>query len=452
MDSDAPVTQEPAAAEAQLPTIDRLASASAAEEADVWTAIEAFAAADRWSVVLDLIERHEFNLDPWRMTPVRVKALIELDWRRRALEQLVEGYRAGYVRGDEAVELLAGSGALALAARFIDSYMAEDLWREEARTSVTAAAARICAAASPDEAPLQYADAIQAREILVSGPEETAGAMDRVLKGLVARAGERLASDDPDAATRLFSAAARLAPCDRSLLDSLADSARRAGLTDRRLDTLLRIWTTHRDPSALLEAARGVLASSSWTTIFDVMSIAAAEAEALGLDLGSLAESYGERACHKIDQYIREGDVASGLDLLISVSGQFSVIEWPQALLTRLLRATKRRLCSQPDGQALATVLGGPYLMLSPMDADICRMVARVRVRQRRFGEALALLERVITIRPYVAGDWVALALVQNEVGDLEGRDLSVVRALIVAPDEHLPPALASVRERIGLT
>ena len=451
MDRDAQAIDDPAATEAWLRTIGRLASTSAADEAEVWTAIETCAAEDRWFVVLDLIERHEFNLDPWRMTPMRVKALIELDWRRRALGQLVKGYRDGYVRGDEAVELLAGSGALALAASFIDGYMAGDLWREEARTSVTAAAARICAAERPDEAPLQYADAIQAQDILLPGGEATEGAMHRALRGLVAQAGERLASDDPAGATRFLSAAARLAPSDRLLLDTLADAAGRAGLTDRRIDTLLRIWTTHRDPLVLLEAARGALATSSWTTIFDVMSIAAAEAEPMGLDLGSLAERYGEHACRQIDQLIREGDEASALGLLVSVSEQLSVIEWPRALVARLLRATKRRLRSQPDGQALAAILGPPYLRLSPMDADICRMVARIRVRQRRFGEALALLERVVTIRPYVAGDWVALAMVQNELGDIEGRDLSVVRALLIAPDEHLPPALAPVRERIGL-
>ena len=82
---------------------------------------------------------------------------------------------------------------------------------------------------------------------------------------------------------------------------------------------------------------------------------------------------------------------------------------------------------------------------------DICRIIARVRLRQRRLSEAQELLKRVVTVSPHSAGDWVALATIQMELGDLEGRDLSVIRALLIEPGKPLPPTLSSVREQLGL-
>jgi hypothetical protein len=52
----------------------------------------------------------------------------------------------------------------------------------------------------------------------------------------------------------------------------------------------------------------------------------------------------------------------------------------------------------------------------------------------------------VVAISPHVADDWVALAAVQNELGDLEARDVSIARAIVIAPDDDLPAALTSVR------
>jgi hypothetical protein len=425
-------------------------NARTAEEADLWDSIDVLAGQARWGAVLDLIERHEFDLDPWRMTPIRVRALIGLDWHRRALEHLGKAYGDGYVRGDAAVELLVEWRALALAAQFIDGFMSADLWREYARTSVMTVAKRTCAAASMQDAPLEYADAVQAQHTLQ--PErETELAVGRALQVLTASAGERLARDDGATAVRLLSAAARLAPADRTILDSLAEAAHQADLTERYFDTLLCIWRKFRDAPALLAAARGVLETASWATIREVMSIAATEADSLGADIGAIAEQYREQARRKVDEYIRVGDIAAGLELVITVSRQFSISDWPDALLSRLLRAAKRRLRDRRAGEALIAALGPPYLEISPLDVDICRMLARVRLRQRRLGDARVLLNRVVANSPHVAGDWIALATVQDEMEDVVGRDLSVARALLIYPDVDLPPALAPVREQLGL-
>jgi hypothetical protein len=437
--------------EAWLCTMRRLAGAPGAEEADVWTAVEAFSELGRWAEVLELIEQHEFELDPWRMTPLRLRALIEQGWQRRALEHLGKAYADEYIPAHEAVAVLVQGGALALAAKFITGAMSRDPWQAEARKSLMAIAVRTTAAASLPEAPFQFADAIQARDILMPGHEPVESAVARSLLVLTRDAGKLLASGDPVAATRLLVAAVRLAPSDRALLESLADAAHRANQTERYLDTLLRIWAAHRDASVLLAAARGVLETSSWATISRVMSIAAAEEGFLGLDIGVVVETFREQACRKLDDYIRGGDVAAGLELVIALSQQWSV-ECPDDLVSRLLRATKRRLRSQRvGGEALIATVGPLYLELAPGDVDVCRMMARVRVRQRRLAEARELLCRVIAISPHVAGDWVALAVVQHELGELEARDVSIARALVIAPDDELPPALSTVREQVGL-
>jgi hypothetical protein len=441
-----------AGSEADSRTMIRFAAAPGARDADIWIAIDASASLNRWVVVLRLIERHEFELDPWRMTPLRLEALIELGWHRRALNQLAKDYGHGYVRGHEAVELLVKKRALALAARFIDGPMSGDLWRAEARATLLAIATRTCAATSIHEAPLPYADAIQARDILLPGREPIESAVADALRVLTASAGKLLASDDPAGAASLLIAAARLAPTDRKLLESLADAAHCAGLTERYLDTQLRIWTTHRDVSALVTTVRGVLETSFWPMISEVMRIAMVEAASLGPEAGAIARRYRELASDKVGEYISIGDVASGLELVATVSHQFSSVEWPDALISRLLRLTKRVLRNaQAGGGALAASLGPLYLELAPLDVDVCRMLALVRLRQRRLSEARELLDRVVAINPHVAGDWLALAMVQDELEDFNARDFSVVRSILIAPDDSLPPTLAMVRERMGL-
>jgi hypothetical protein len=436
--------------EPYLQTLLRLASAPAAKEADIWAAIDALTLLERWSVVLEIIEQHEFDLDPWRMTRLRARALFELGWHRRALDNLVKAYGDGYVRGYEAVELLVDWGALALAAGFIDGHMSGDLWRAEARTSVTSAATRTCTATNAHDAPFQYADAIQARNILSPGQDEIERAMRQTRQVLTAKAGERRANYDPAGAALFLAAAVRLYSADRSLLESLADAAHSANMTERYLDTLLRIWTTHREAPDLLAIARSDLETSSWVTLSEIMAVGATQA---GLnELDAVTDVYRERACHKVDQYIVAGDVASGLELVITVSREFPGIEWPRVLVARLLNATKRWFRTQQVfGDALVASLGPRYLELSPSDLDVCRMMAHVHVRQRRLTEARELLDRLVAIGPHVAGDWISLAMVQTTLGDLEGRDLSVARALLIDPDVHLPRELAPIREHLGL-
>jgi hypothetical protein len=276
--------------------------------------------------------------------------------------------------------------------------------------------------------------------------------VSRTLRRLTQGAGELLTSDDPAGATQWLVAAVRLAPDDRSLLESMAEAAHRADLTERYLDTLLRIWTTQRDGSALLATARGALETSSWATISRVMSIAAAEVGSLGLDIDVVVEKFRELASHKVDDYIRGGDVAAALELLSGLARQWSIVEWPDGLVSRLLRATKRKIRSQrAGGEALIATVGPLYLELAPMDVDINRMMARVRMRQRRFGDARVLFGRIVEVNPHVADDWVSLANAQGELEQFEARDISIARALAIAPNVELPPALSMARDNMGL-
>jgi hypothetical protein len=430
----------------------RSAIVSAAEEARVWSAIESSADSAHWAAVLELIDQYEFDLDPWRMTPLRVRALIELGWRRRALAQLVKAYDDGYVRGYEMVERLVEWRALALAADFIDGAMSIDLWCGEARALVLAAATRACAVAGAHETPLPYADAIEAHAILRPGQEPSRSGVDRALRGLTAAAADHLARGEAASAVPLLAAAARLAPGDRALLERLADAALRARLPERHLDTLLRIWAVYRDTSALLAAARGVLETSSWAMITEVMAIVATESGAPGLDIEAVGDRYRELAWRKVDEFLRVGDIAAGLDLAVSLSRQFPYAHPQHVLLSRLLRDAKRTLRAQRSGgEALTAALGPLYLELAPGDVDVCRMMARVLVRRRRLNEAREMLGRIVSITPHVASDWAALAMVQLETAEPADCDLSVARAVLIAPDDDLPPALAAVRERIGL-
>jgi Flp pilus assembly protein TadD len=426
-------------------------SAPDAEEEDVWHAIEAFAGSGNWSVVLEIIEQREFDLEPWRMTALRVRALVELGWRRRALDQLVKAYTNEYIRLRDAVDLLVEHGALSLAALFVDRSNTDDPWRAVAHSSLMATVTRICALASVQEAPLQYADAIEAKNILLPGQSDTELALSCTLKALTERAAELLENGDPSGATRLLVAAVRLAPSDGRLLASLADASHRANLMERYFDTMLRIWKTSRDVSTLLATARGVLETSSWTMIANVMAIVAEEAESRGLEVGTVAVGFRDQARLRIDEYIRCGDVAAGLELAIRLSRGFPGAEWPEGFIPRLLRATKRRLRGQQAGDALSCFIGPLYLELAPLDVDVGRMLAGARMRQGRLVEARDLLDRVVTISPHVAGDWVMLALVQDEMGDIDGRDFSVARAILISPDVDLPKVLAPVREQMRL-
>jgi tetratricopeptide (TPR) repeat protein len=441
-----------AGSEAHLQAMRRLASAPAAEEADIWDALDAFAAAGRWADVLALIEQHAFDLDPWRMAPPRVTALIALGWHRRAHEQLARAHAHGYIGGRQAVALLIECGALALAARFVDGSMRGDPWQAEARARVVEAVTRLCAAPGEQDASPPYADAVLARAILHPGLKEAQAAVDRTRQTLARSAGALLASGDPAGATRLLVAAARLSPEDRGLLESLAEASRRAGLTERLLDTLLRIWTIHRDASALLAAAHDLLETSSWSTISEVMSVAAAQAKSIGIGIDVVVEKFREQACRKVEYHIRDGDVAAALELLIGLGRQWSIVDWPDTLVSRLLRATKRRLRTpRGGGEAFVATVAPLYLELAPADVDVCRMMARIRMRQRRLVDARTLLGRVVEIDPHVADDWVCLASVHNDLGALAARDVALARALIIAPDETLPPVLSIARAQMLL-
>ena len=362
-----PPPQRNGASETPLLARHRSAGAPDAEEADVWKAIEAYAGLQRWSAVLEVIEQHEFELDPWRLTPLWTRALIELGWHRRAFDHLVIAYQHGYIFGHEAVELLIALRAMALAALFVDGPMSGDVWQGRARKSVSELTARLFAEGSAEKAPLAYADALQAQLILLPEKEHLKSTLSHTLQLLTTSAGELLANGDCLGATLLLVAAVRLAPRDSVILNSLANSARRANLTERYLDTLLRIWAVDQDSAALFAAAHGVLQASSWSIIANVITVAA-ESSFLGLDMRSILQVYRDQACRRLDGYIRSGDIASGLQLVITDSRRFPEARWPDPLVTRLLHATKRRFRSKEARQeAFIDFLGPLYLELSPM-------------------------------------------------------------------------------------
>jgi predicted Zn-dependent protease len=138
------------------------------------------------------------------------------------------------------------------------------------------------------------------------------------------------------------------------------------------------------------------------------------------------------------------------LELVTTLAEQFPVNEWPKALIERLLRATKRRMRGlKMTESALITSMGARYMQLDPGDLDVRRMAARALSRQKRAGEALELLERVVKADPHAAGDWVALAMVHHELANLNERDICAARALIISPNIALPQALSRVRAQM---
>lgn len=422
--------------EAWLEVQSRIAGAPAASEADLWGCLDAFAGAGRWDTVLSVLEARRFELDPWRWTLLRARGLIELGWRETALEHLIEAHDRGYVRVHLAVDSLASWGALGVAARFVEVALKGKPWEARARSILIIKAAGVCAAAPAQESPLAYADAVLARAILSPESEPVVSDVGRTLAMLKRTAAAVLADGQTGYAIQLLCAAVRLAPTDRGVMEALAETARVGGDEERYLHTLLWLWRRHRDGAALLAAARGAIEAGSWSTILRIIGAAGQEAVEIGVDLTDLLVGFQAQAVARLEQFLADGDVGAGLDLVIGLREQFPIESWPNELIARLLRTAKRGMRGQGmEGDSVSASLGAPYLMLSPGDADVCRMLARVRVRQRRLEEARDLFVAALDVNPHVASDWLALTNVLMQLGETDEGWVCHWRARVLAPD-----------------
>jgi tetratricopeptide (TPR) repeat protein len=436
--------------ESRLQVLRQIALSQGASEMDLWRAVSVLSDAGLWMEVLAIIDQREFDLDPWRLTPVRLRALIGLDWRERALAHLLKAYADGYIRPNDAINLLIESGALAIAASFVAQALAEDPWQRRAGEKVRGAIEHALSSGSLVDAPTEYVDAMHARELLLSLDGADSGELVTARAHLLNEARRLFENDDSHSAARLLTAASRIPPVEHSTMMLLAEAARRAGLKERYLDTLMRIWREHHDSDALIATASGVLDTSSWPLIAEVMAVAISEAAELGIDVDAVVQSFRVQACRRLEECIGSGDVGGGLELVTALNAQFPLPEWPADLIARLLRAAKRRIRAQKAGaDAVVASLSALYLQIDPADPDVSRLLARVFIRQRRGEEARELLSRALRMNPHVPGDWVALAMAHHELGNLNERAYCTARALIMSPNLTLPAPLAQVRAGI---
>ena len=436
--------------ELSLRLLRQIALSPGASDTDLWRAVSMLFDAGRWTEVLEITDQREFDLDPWRLTPFRLRALIELDWRERALSHLLKAYSDGYIRAKEAIELFREHGALGVAASFVVQALTNDPWRTRAEAMVSAALEHVLSNGSLLDTPTDYADALQAREFLQLRDGTDADVLECARAHLLLEGARLFENDDPHSAARLLTAASRIPPAEHTTMMLLAEAARRAGLKERYLDTLMRIWREHHDTDALIATARGVLDTSSWPLISEVMVAAITEAAVIGVDVDAVVESFRIQACRRLEECIDSGDVGGGLELVTALSGQFPLAQWPADLIARLLRAGKRHLRAQKAGaDAMVASLSALYLQIDPADPDVSRLLARVFLRQKRAGEARDLLSRALRINPHVPADWVSLALAHHELGNLNERAYCTARALIMSPNLTLPAPLAQVRAGI---
>ena len=428
----------------------QIALSSGASDTDLSRAVWVLSDAGRWIEVLEITDQREFDLDPWQFTPFRLRAQIGLDWRERALSYLLKAYGDGYIRAKEAIDLLIENRALGVAASFVVEALTEDPWRMRAEAMVSAALEHVLSNGSLLDNPTDYADALQARGVLQWREGADADALESARTHLLTEGARHLENDDPHSAARLLTAAIRISPVEHRTMMLLAEAARKAGLKERYLDTLMRIWREHHDADALIATARGVLDTSSWPLIAEVMAVAMTEAAEIGVDVDGVVQSFRIQACRRLEECIDSGDVGGGLELVTALGGQFPLPEWPTELIARLLRAGKRHLRAQKVGaDAMVASLSALYLQIDPADPDVSRLLARVFLRQKRASEARELLSRVLRISPHVPADWVSLAMAHHELGNLNERAYCTARALIMLPNLTLPAPLAQVRAGI---
>jgi hypothetical protein len=243
--------------------------------------------------------------------------------------------------------------------------------------------------------------------------------------------------------------AARLSPHDGALLKTLADAAREAGRTDRYLDTLSRLWETSGEPAALLAAAIAAVQAARWPVV-DALIASGSRAEGLGPEgMDRLRDELRGHVCDQLEASLAEGDLEAGLALVVGVRGAMPTLAWPPDPIRRLLRATKRRLRGLKMADANLASICSLFLVIEPSDADVCRALARLRLRHKAFGTARDLLARVVEANPHVAQDWVALAMAHHELGSAAQRDFCTARAIVLTPSIDLPPPLKPFRSQM---
>nr|MDQ2861602.1 hypothetical protein [Pseudomonadota bacterium] len=221
--------------EERLDVVRRLAAIPGLGGVKLWNAIGDLAAAHRWTDVLGILDERVDDLPAGRACLQRVEALLGLDRQADALGRLIAAQAAGHVKPAEVVERLVAWPAMALAAAFVQQGSQET--SGAARETVFAAATRVCAAASLEASPFDYADAILALRILTPGCADLEAAVARAAAFLAERGRAHLAQAEDSEATDTLIRAARLAPADTTVLRLLADAADRAGRAERHLET-----------------------------------------------------------------------------------------------------------------------------------------------------------------------------------------------------------------------
>lgn len=434
----------------RLDTVLRMALCAGVSGTAVWSAIAELSNAEKWEDILQLLDRRGGDLsDAQRLAVARAGALLALGRQREALTCLKEALAKGRVRPEDMVDWLIARGALMAAALFVQATIDEGRPSPAARASVIAAARRTCEETTLEDSQFAYADAARALEILCLAEEGPARAVALATGFLVERARDHLARDAFSTAADHLIHAARLRPEDPDILRLLAEAAARAGRPDRHLDTLLRIHALSSNAASLLAAADAAFMIGRWNVLATLMSeMSGADASREVMDARQRIVA-GLRA--RLEDLAREGDCEGGLAMAAALAPWIGLSAWPQGAPSRLLALAKRRLRDprmsiHPDA---VMRIGAACLAVDPNDLDVGRLLARLHMRFRRFGQAVELLTRVLKTDPHVARDWIDLALAHHELGEGERRDACVARAIVIAPTAALPQPLDAVRVRL---
>jgi tetratricopeptide (TPR) repeat protein len=179
----------------------------------------------------------------------------------------------------------------------------------------------------------------------------------------------------------------------------------------------------------------GESAAGRWDTLGELML--QAQNEALASSGASEAiEYFRSRLQGRLEDCLGGGDCRGGLALVGGLMPWMTTSNWPPAEIARLLATAKRHLRNPrkaADGAAVGR-FWALYLRIDPDDVDVGRLLGRLRLRQRRFGEAVETLSRVVRADPHLARDWLDLANAHDELAEPAERDTCMARALVIAP------------------
>jgi hypothetical protein len=208
----------------------------------------------------------------------------------------------------------------------------------------------------------------------------------------------------------------------------------------------MRIAALSPDSHSVLAAAEAACEAGDWSMLHAVMAHARAHPQVEAEVLGRLYRPVRERLADRMGA----GDWADALELVASLQDWFPRSEWPPGIIKRLLARTKRWLRSSPAAtETTGEAACANVLRLDPLDIDVCRMLARIRIRQNRNAEARDLVRRALAVDPHVAQDWIVLAQAQHELGDVRDRDRCIARAIAISPDPAAPTQLKPILFRM---